>query len=301
MSDGLDLRGKAVVVTGGGRGLGAAVAMAVAQAGGKVVVNDLDQEPADESVAAIRAAGGEAVAHVCDITDWSQAEALIARCVTQYGKIDGLVNNAGVHFTVRTWDMEEDRVRKQIEVNVMGTLGCTRYAAAAMRAQGFGSIVNTTSGAATGLGWRPDYGASKGAVSSFAYTAAIELKEFGVRVNCMAPNANTRMLDELEDFMKGQDLPGWTRPKLPPPEANTPIHLYLLSDRSKHITGQVLGFRQDGGLYIGAHPAMLEPMPVRGDWDWTPELIAQAVETGQVAAPQLLGRVFVSQASQRPA
>src|SRR6266852_4482945 len=104
MGDDVDLSGKAVVVTGGGRGLGAAVAKAVAGAGAAVVVNDVDAEPANECAIAIRAAGGRAVVHVADIAVWSQAEGLIERCLDEYGKIDGLVNNAGVHLPKRSWE-----------------------------------------------------------------------------------------------------------------------------------------------------------------------------------------------------
>src|SRR5262245_35089071 len=146
MSDGVDLSGKAVVVTGGGRGLGAAVARAVAAAGATVVVNDVDAAPANECAIAIRAAGGRALGHLADIAVWAQAEGLIERCLDEYGKIDGLVNNAGVHLPQRSWEMDEVSVRKTLEINVLGTLACSGRALKAMREQGFGSIVNTTSG-----------------------------------------------------------------------------------------------------------------------------------------------------------
>jgi NAD(P)-dependent dehydrogenase (short-subunit alcohol dehydrogenase family) len=216
MREEVDLSGKAVVITGSGRGIGRAVAKAVAAAGAAVVVNDVDAGPANESLDAIRAAGGRAVAHVADITVWSQAEGLIERCLDEFGKIDGLVNNAGVHLMKRSWEMDEASVRKTLEVNVLGTLACSARALKAMREQGFGSIVNTTSGSQFGHEYRPDYSASKGAVSSFTFTAAIEMKGTGVRVNAMSPNAETRMLDDLDTFMKKRG--DWQRPSLPPPE-----------------------------------------------------------------------------------
>jgi len=284
---GLDLTGKAVVVTGAGQGLGEAVAKAVAAAGAAVVVNDLAQDVAQRCVDAITAAGGKAVAHAADITVWAQAEGLIERCIAEYGKIDGLVNNAGVHFPTRSWEMEEKSVRKQLDVNIIGTLATANRALKAMRAQGFGSIVNTTSGAHMGLAWRPDYGASKGAVSSFTYTAALELQQEGsaVRVNCMSPNAWTPMVVDTEKFMMGQGL--GAHAGLPPPETNVAIHLYLLSDRAQGVSGQIMGIRGDGELYIAAHPAMLEPTMTRKDW--TPLAIAEAMETGGLAPPQPVG------------
>jgi NAD(P)-dependent dehydrogenase (short-subunit alcohol dehydrogenase family) len=287
MADDVDLSGKAVVVTGGGRGLGAAVAKAVAAAGASVVVNDVDAAPADDCVSAIRAAGGRAVAHVADITVWSQAEALIERCLNEYRKIDGLVNNAGVHLPKRSWEMDEASVRKTLEVNVLGTLACAGRALKAMREQGFGSIVNTTSGSQMGHEYRPDYSASKGAVSSFTFTAAVEMQGTGVRVNAMSPYAETRMLDNMDKFMKTRG--GWQRPKLPPPETNVGIHLYLLSDLSRHVNGQIIGLRLEGDLYIAGHPAILLPTAKAPDGIWTAKAIADAIDRGLVASLQPLG------------
>jgi NAD(P)-dependent dehydrogenase (short-subunit alcohol dehydrogenase family) len=194
------------------------------------------------------------------------------------------VNNAGVHNPVHSWEMTEKSVRQTLDVNVLGTLACAGRALRAMREQGFGSVINTTSGAHMGLEWRPDYGASKGAVSSFTYTAAIELAGTGVRVNCMAPNVNTRMLDDMEQFMSTRG--DWARPYLPPPETNTGIHLYLLSDRCR-LNGQAIGIRHDGELFIWAHPAALEPTVVGKAW--TAQAIAEAVEADKLAPPQALG------------
>jgi len=291
----VDLSGKAVVVTGGGRGLGAAVAKAVAAAGASVVVNDVDAEPANECVTAIRAAGGQAVAQVADITVWSQAEGLIERCLDEYGKIDGLVNNAGVHLPKRSWEMDEASVRKTLEVNVLGTLACAGRALKAMREQGFGSIVNTTSGSQMGHEYRPDYSASKGAVSSFTFTAAVEMRGTGVRVNAMSPYAETRMLDDMDRFMKTQG--GWQRPTLPPPETNVGIHLYLLSDLSRHVNGQIIGLRLEGDLYIAGHPAILLPTAKAPGGVWTAKAIAEAIDKGLVASLQPLGFARLRQPS----
>jgi NAD(P)-dependent dehydrogenase (short-subunit alcohol dehydrogenase family) len=295
MVDDVDLSGKAVVVTGGGRGIGAAVAKAVAGAGAAVVVNDVDAGPADECVSAIRAAGGRALAHVADIAVWSQAEGLIERCLEEYGKIDGLVNNAGVHLPKRSWEMDEASVRKTLEINVLGTLACAGRALKAMREQGFGSIVNTTSGSQMGHEYRPDYGASKGAVSSFTFTAAVEVQGTGVRVNAMSPNAETRLLDNMDKFMKTRG--GWRRPSLPPPETNVGIHLYLLSDLSRHVNGQIIGLRPEGDLYIASHPAILVPAAKAPGGVWTAKAIGDAIDKGLVASLQPLGFTRLRQPS----
>lgn len=293
MGEDVDLSGKAVVITGGGRGIGAALAKAAASAGAAVVVNDVDAGPATECVDAIRAAGGQALAHVADITVWSQAEGLIERCLDEFGKIDGLVNNAGVHLLKHSWEMDEASVRKTLDVNVLGTLACSGRALKAMREQGFGSIVNTTSGAQSGLEYRPDYSASKGAVSSFTFTAAIEMKGTGVRVNAMSPNAETRMLDELDKFMKSRG--DWQRRPLPPPESNVAVHLYLLSDLSRHVSGQIIGLRPSGALYIGSHPAILEPTAKPPGGVWTAKTVAEAIDKGLVASLQPLGLTHLRQ------
>jgi NAD(P)-dependent dehydrogenase (short-subunit alcohol dehydrogenase family) len=282
--------GKAVVVTGGGCGLGAAVAKAVAAAGAAVVVNDVDAQPASECVTAIRAAGGRAVVHVADIAVWSQAEGLIERCLEEYGKIDGLVNNAGVHLPKRSWEMDEASVRKTLDVNVLGTLACAGRALKAMRKQGF---VNTTSGSQMGHEYRPDYSASKGAVSSFTFTALVEMKGMGVRINAMSPFAETRMLEDTDKFMKTQG--GWQRPSLPPPESNVGIHLYLLSDLSRHVNGQIIGLRPEGDLYIASHPAILVPTAKPAGGVWTAKAIGDAIDKGLVASLQPLGRARLRQ------
>ena len=118
----LSLTGKAVVVTGAGRGVGAAIAQAAAAAGACVVVNDIDAEPAQACAAAILAAGGQAIAHVADVGDWPQAEGLIERCLEAYGRIDGLVNNAGISVRMRSWELEEAQVRQVLNAHLISTL-----------------------------------------------------------------------------------------------------------------------------------------------------------------------------------
>jgi hypothetical protein len=162
-----------------------------------------------------------------------------------------------------------------------------------MREQGFGSIVNTTSGSQMGHEYRPDYSASKGAVSSFTFTAAVEMQGTGVRVNAMSPNAETRMLDDMDKFMKERG--GWQRRSLPPPEANVAVHLFLLSDLSRHVNGQIIGLRPNGALYIASHPAILEPTTKPPSGAWTAKAIADAIDKGVVASLQPLGFTHLRQ------
>jgi NAD(P)-dependent dehydrogenase (short-subunit alcohol dehydrogenase family) len=281
----ISLEGKAVVVTGGGRGIGEAVARAAAAAGASVVVNDIDAEPAEACAAAIRAAGGRAVAHAANVGAWPEAEGLIERCLAEHGRIDGLVNNAGIAIRLRSWELEEAQVRRVLDVHLISTLACSSRALQAMRAQGAGAIVNTTSGASMGSDYQSAYSAAKGAISSFTYTAAIEARGSGVRVNAMSPFAATRMTENSNAFLKALGPSAMLNPQRA--EAFAGVYVYLLSDRSREVNGQIIGVRPDGELYLSGHPAALEPTVTRPVW--TAEAVAEAMETGALAPPQPLG------------
>lgn len=140
------LQGKSVVITGSGRGLGAAYARFAASVGAAVVVNDIDPQPAEEVVAEIRAGGGEAVAAVADVSSWDGAAAVVHSCIETFGTIDGLVNNAGRFSMSRLDEMDPDDVAELMATNVLGTAFCGSQAAHHMVRRGAGSIVNVTSG-----------------------------------------------------------------------------------------------------------------------------------------------------------
>lgn len=278
------LAGKGVVITGAGRGLGRAYALDAAAHGAAVVVNDVDRDKADEVVAEIQAAGGKAVADAASVADWSAAEAMITRCVDAFGRIDGLVNNAGLFYVTPPWDDDEQRMRRLIEVNVLGTLFCATHALRRMKAQGGGSIVNITSGAHAGIPSMAAYGASKGAAASYTYSAAMDAAPFGVRVNAVSPIGTTRMglaqdggmSDELELTPEAERDLQTRRPRLVPPERVSPLVTFLLSDLSAGVTGQVIRL-EDRQLGLVGHPVVLQPVEEREGW--TPELVAEAFRT----------------------
>ena len=254
-----NLDGKAVIVTGAGRGLGEAYARHAAEAGARVVVNDL--EGAERVAASIADAGGEAVAHTGSVTDPAVATALVELCGSAFGRVDGLVNNAGITHFGDPWDDEPDVLRSVIEVNVLGTMYCGTAAAKVMRG---GSIVNVVSGAMLGRADAAAYSASKGAVASMTYSWAGDLAGHGVRVNAISPIAWTRLM--------AADPNG--NPAAPPPERVAPLVTYLLSDLSAGITGQVLRLA-DGHLHAVRQPAIIRPVLHRETW--TVEEIAAAV------------------------
>jgi NAD(P)-dependent dehydrogenase (short-subunit alcohol dehydrogenase family) len=260
------LRGKAVVVTGAGRGLGAAHARGCARRGASVVINDIDLEAAEATAAAIRADGGQALTCVADISTWAQAGRLIDTCLDAFGRIDGLVNNAAQFHWALLTDYDPEAAERLVRTNVLGALNCAGHAVKPMLAQGSGSIINTTSGAQMGMPKLGVYGATKGALASMVYTWAMELAGTGVRANAVSPIADTH--PDAPDRQKAVLAPRPYRA----PEANTPLVEFLLSDLAADISGQVI--RMDGEkLSLCSHPAILTPPAIRETW--TAEAIAE--------------------------
>lgn len=254
------LDGKAVVVTGAGRGLGEAYALHAAQAGAKVVVNDIDREFAHRTADHIRSYGCEAVASGHDVTDPDQAAAIIDMCVDTYGRIDGLVNNAGLNYESLPWEDKPERMRELFEVNVFGLFYCGQAAIVAMRDAGVtGSIVNIASGALLGQRALAAYAASKGAVASLTYSWALDVDSLGIRVNAVCPLAHTRMVWASERSLKAAP------PELTPGKV-APVVVFLLSDHSSGITGQLI--RCNGkDLHIVGQPFLKEPVLTNENWN----------------------------------
>jgi len=276
------LAGRAVVVTGAGRGLGAAYARAIAAAGAAVVVNDVDADEAAGVVEQIPAAGGRAVLQAADITDWDQADALIDRCVTEFGAIDGLVNNAGYFSLALPQDQLPEPLRRTIDVNLFGSAACGVLALRRMVKAHGGSVVNVTSGEQMGKTASAIYGATKAAVATLTYSWAEDMREYGIRVNAISPNAHTRMATVYEQFRGSAGSQNFGLA----PELNAPLVVYLLSDLSVGVTGQVV--RLNGSeLMLGTHPANLDPLLTRHDW--TVEAIAEAFDTDLAGSLQPVG------------
>ena len=254
------LDGKAIVVTGAGRGLGEAYARHAAWSGACVVVNDIDAEQAEKVAARIVELGGRAVANAASVRDPDQASEIVAHCLEQFGRVDGLVNNAalGPH-EVLPWEEDVDCARDVIEVNVLGTLYCGLAAAKVMRAQGAGSIVNISSGSSFGQRRAGAYSASKGAVASLTYAWALDLEDVGIRVNGVCPLAWTRLVERSPAAQSR-----CTRERTP--DRVAPLVTYLLSDLAAGITGQLIRCTGDQ-LHIVRQPAIKEPVLRCAGWD----------------------------------
>ena len=241
--------GRVCIVTGGARGLGRDYALMLAEHGAKVVVNDLGggrdgagaaSGPAEEVVAEIRAAGGEAVANGADVSDFEQAKAMIRQAVDTFGRLDVLVNNAGilrdrmlVNMTEAEWDIV-------IKVHLRGNFAPAHHAAAYWRDQSKAGkqidarLINTTSvsGLYANVG-QTNYGAAKAGIAAFTQIAAQELGRYGVTANCIAPGALTRLtgdLDGLTDEIRQNFAPSWVAPAV----------TWLASPDSADVTGQVI-------------------------------------------------------------
>jgi NAD(P)-dependent dehydrogenase (short-subunit alcohol dehydrogenase family) len=246
------LDGKVAIVTGAGRGIGRGEALALAAEGAAVVVNDLgtsadgaavESSPADEVVAEITSAGGQAVANGSDVASWSGAEALIQTAVEQFGRLDVLVNNAGFLRDQMSFNMDEQAWDDVVRVHLKGHFAPTRFAAAHWRAQhkagdeSGGAVINTVSEAGLygGTG-QANYVAAKAGIAGMTIGLARELSRYRVRVNAVAPRARTRMTESLlGDFAAAQEgsFDEWD------PDNVGPVVAWLASDDAADVSGQV--------------------------------------------------------------
>ena len=246
------LAGRAVVITGAGQGLGRAFATHAAAEGAAVVINDVNEPLARQVADVITLQGGKAVVSAGAVQDPDQAEAVVDTCTAAFGRIDGLVNNAGIRYQAEIGQDDPENMRELIEINVLGTLYCTNAAVRSMRG---GSIVNLGSVAMVGQPTALAYSASKGAIASITAGAAAELHERGIRVNAVCPVAWTKMA--AADTKATPSAP---------PETIAPLVTYLLSDLAAKVTGQLIRFA-NGRLHVMLQTSPKEPLLEREAWD----------------------------------
>jgi NAD(P)-dependent dehydrogenase (short-subunit alcohol dehydrogenase family) len=282
------LDGKVAIVTGAGRGIGREHALALAAAGAKLVVNDLggssagegqDQTPAQSVADEIKGAGGEAVANYDNVADFQGAEQLVKQAIGEFGRLDILVNNAGIIRDRMLVNLTEDEWDAVINVHLKGHFGPTRHAAAYWREQSKagqqinGRVINTSSPSGVfGNVGQTNYGAAKAGIAAFTIIAALELGRYGVTVNCLAPNARTRLTEQ-------------TFGDIPVPEGGfdsmdpaniSPVVVALATDEAQNITGQC--FFVYGGV-INVLKPWDSGVALKKDGRWEPdELVAKLRE-----------------------
>lgn len=275
------LQGKVVIVTGAGRGIGRAIAKAMAAEGARVVVNDTgaslsgdgsDKTPAAEVVAEIQRAGGQAVPNFDSVADWAGAHRIVETALSSYGRIDCIVNNAGILRDVIFHKMSEQDWDAVINVMLKGSFNVSRAAVPHFRQQQSGSMIHVTS--TTGLignFGQANYASAKLGIVALSKSIALDMARFNVRSNCIAPSAPTRMTGSVPTNTPEQKLRAERR-RLVTPEHNAPLCVFLASDAAKGVTGQVFAVRRNE-IFL-----MSQSRPLRSvhrSEGWTPQTIAE--------------------------
>lgn len=243
------LEGKVAIVTGSGRGIGKALASGLAMEGARVVVADMQMEAADKAAEEIIKAKGTAMPICVDVTKEAQVKKMVQTTLECWSKIDILVNNAGVYPRAEVIEMAEEVWDLTMDVNLKGTFLCSKHVIRHMIKNGFGKIVNITSGVGRrGQKGGAHYAASKAGIVAFTQSLAIEMAPHNIQVNALAPGLTDTDLskaaqtkEEIEKIVAG--LPNKSIGK--PEETILPL-LFLVGDGSKHITGQVIYMRAIG-------------------------------------------------------
>ena len=281
MNAGRMMEGKVVVVTGAGRGIGRAIAIAMAQQGAKVVVNDIGvslsgettgEKPADEVVAEIRKLGGEAVPNFDSVAEWDSAHRIIATAVDAFGRIDCVVNNAGILRDVIFHKMTEADWDAVVNVMLKGAFNCSRAAAEHFRRQESGSLVHmtSTSGLIGGMG-QVNYGAAKLGLVALSKAIAVDMQRFNVRSNCIAPVAWTRMTASIPAKDPAAQKRVEQRMQVTA-EHNAPLAVFLASDAARDVNAQVFAVRKNE-IFLMSQSRPLRSVH-RAD-GWTPERCAE--------------------------
>jgi len=275
------LEGKVAVVTGGGRGIGRGVSLLLAEEGARVVVNDYGGSeagtgnaaaPADEVVGEIKTAGGQAVANYDSVASMAGGKSIVDTAVKTFGRIDIIVNNAGILRDRMIFNMSEEEWDAVINTHLKGTFAVTRAAAPLMREQKSGRFINmtSTSGLVGNVG-QANYAAAKLGIFGLTKATALDMARYNVTANCISPFAWTRMIGTIPTETEAQKARVEKIKKLSPAHI-APVAAFLASDMAKDITGQVFGVRGKEIMLFGHERPI---MRVHHHEGWTVERLAE--------------------------
>ena len=277
------LDGKCIIVTGAGRGIGRAIAMMLAQCGANVLVNDLggsaqgegsDSSPAADVVNEITAAGGRAIANYDSVADSDSAEAIVRTCIDTFGRVDGLVNNAGILRDTIFHKMSEEQFDLVLQVHLKGSFNMSRACAPHFRAQQSGNFVHMTSTSALiGNLAQANYMAAKLGVVGLSKSIALDMSRYNVRSNCISPFAYSRLIGTLP-AQSDEQKARLEKIKQMTPEKIAPLATALMGDGAEGVTGQVFAVRNNE-IFL-----MSQPRPIRSvhtSDGWTPESVSSRV------------------------
>ena len=274
------LDNKVVIVTGAGGGIGREFALAMAVAGAKVVVNDVGANLTGEGknsgvaqgvVDEIVASGGTAIASADSVASWESASRIVATAVQSFGRIDAIVNNAGILRDRLFFKMNPEEWQAVIDVHLNGTFYVSRAAAPHFKEQNGGSYINivSTSGLIGNLG-QANYGAAKAGIAALSRTMATDMAKFNVRSNCISPFAWSRMIGAIPTDTPDQQV-RVARLKKMEAKQIPPLAVYLASDQAKDITGQIFAVRANEIFLMSQSRPLRSIHRAEG---WTPETVA---------------------------
>ena len=277
------LENKTVIITGAGRGVGKAIALAAAAAGANVGVNDLGvsltgdataESPADEVVAEIKAMGGNAIALTESVGDWNAARRMVEATIDTFGGLDAIINNAGNLRDVIFHKMMEEDFDSVINVHLKGTFNMSRAAAPFFKQQNSGAYLHmtSTSGLVGNFG-QANYCAAKMGIVGMSKAIAVDMQRFGVRSNCVAPFAWTRMVSSIPTDTPEQQKRVEGLKKLVP-ERLAPFAVAIVSDQAKHVSGQIFGVRNNE-IYLFSQNRPIRTAHTSDGW--TPETVIDRV------------------------
>ena len=291
------LDNRVAIVTGAGRGIGAEISKLFAAQGAKVIVNDLGGSvdgsgaaaaPADEVVAFIKDTGGEAQANYASVADYNAAEGIIQQALDEYGRLDILVNVAGILRDRMVFNMTEEEWDAVVDVHMKGTFNTSKYASIYWRQQreGHYRLINFTSGSGLfGAPGQPNYAAAKLGIVGFTYSCANALGRYGVTSNAIGPGAATRMTDTVPDERRSGVVTESTDPdpRMSPANVAVPI-VYIASEASDWLNGQVIGAM---GYDISLYTQYAVQRQLSGTERWDVERAAEEIE--RVFKPAVTG------------